>query len=220
MVGIVIKGTIEKPEVSFTLDLPEDDKVNYPALANKLSRLAQPEFETELNKQVFGLLVLGGFVPESSGGADMGELAVATTISNSVSSILSSQLNRFINENVEGIEVDIGMHSYADYSSGGGQTRTAMDFRVTKRMMNDRLSFEIGAEVDINADQSGANTGQNSFRGDIAVVYDLTESGNKKLKAFNNESYDIIYHEIRNTGIAFILIKEFDKEKKNNKKRK
>jgi len=217
-VGIVIKGTIKKPEISFTLDLPEDDKIDYPALANKLSRLAQPEFESELNKQVFGLLVIGGFVPETTG-SDMGELAVATTLSNSVSSILSAQLNRFINENVEGLEVDIGMHSYADYTTGGSQTRTAMDFRVTKRMLNDRLSFELGAEVDLNSDQSGANTGQNSFRGDIAVIYDLTESGNKKLKAFNNETYDIIYHEIRNTGIAFILIKEFDRKNKNKRKR-
>jgi len=85
--------------------------------------------------------------------------------------------------------------------------------------MNDRLSFELGAEVDINTDQSGANTGQDSFRGDIAVIYDLTESGDKKIKVFNNETYDIIYHEIRNTGIAFILIKEFDRKKKNRKKR-
>ena len=216
--GIVIKGTIDKPEVSFTLDLPDEDKSSYPALINKLNRLSQPEFESELNKQVFGLLVLGGFVPESS--ADFGETTVVTAISNSVTSLLTNQLNRFINDNINGIEIDIGMQQYSDYSSGGGKTRSSMDFRVTKRVLNDRLSFEVGAEVDINPDQSGANAGQNAFRGDVAVIYDLTESGDKKLKAFNNETYDIIYHEIRNTGIAFILVKEYDKKKKVKKLRK
>ena len=40
----------------------------------------------------------------------------------------------------------------------------------------------------------------------------------KKLKAFNNETYDIIYHEVRNTGIALIFIREFDKGEKRKKK--
>jgi hypothetical protein len=34
------------------------------------------------------------------------------------------------------------------------------------------------------------------------------------LKLFNNESYDIIYQEIRNTGISLIFIREFDKGEK------
>ena len=55
-VGININGTIEKPIVSFSLDLPQKEKVNYPVLANKLDRLRQPEYESELNKQVFGLI--------------------------------------------------------------------------------------------------------------------------------------------------------------------
>ncbi len=59
-VGINIKGTVENPIVSFSLDLPKEEKINYPVLANKLSRLKLPEYQSELNKQVFGLIVLGG----------------------------------------------------------------------------------------------------------------------------------------------------------------
>ena len=51
------------------------------------------------------------------------------------------------------------------------------------------------------------------------MTYDLTESGNRKLKAFNNETYDIIYHEVRNTGVALIFIREFDKGAKVNKRK-
>jgi hypothetical protein len=216
-VGIIINGTLEKPIVSFSLDLPQREKANYPVLANKLDRLRQPEYESELNKQVFGLLVLGGFLPETSG-ADINSNLIATTaLSNSVNSLLASQLNRFASQYIKGVNIDVGIQSYSDYSAPGGKTKTAMDFRVSKRIMNDRLSFEIGGDFDINQDQSGTNTGTKNFRGDIAIIYDLTGRGDKQLKLFNNESYDIIYQEIRNTGISIVFIREFASKEKRDK---
>ena len=101
----------------------------------------------------------------------------------------------------------VGIQSYSDYSTPGGKTQTAMDFRVSKSVFNDRLSFEVGGDFDISADQSGANTG-NNYRGDIAIIYDLTGNGDKMLKLFNNESYDIVYQEIRNTGISLVFMKK------------
>jgi hypothetical protein len=216
-VGIIIRGDFENPEVSFSLDLPQDEKINYPALSNKLSRLQQPEFESELNKQVFGLLVMGGFIPESGGSAFDEQLIATTALSNSVNSILASQLNRFASHLIKGVDIDVGMQSYSDTGAGSGQTRTSMDFRVTKRLMDDRLSIEVGGGMDINSDKAGSYAGSDNFRGDIAVIYDLTESGNKQLKVFNNETYDIIYHEIRNTGVSLIFIREFDKKEEQKK---
>jgi len=216
-VGIDINGTIEKPVISFALDLPKNEKVNYPVLANKLDRLRLPEYESELNKQVFGLLVLGGFLPESS--SDVNSTVIATTaLSNSVNSLLASQLNRFTSQYIKGVNIDVGIQSFSDYSTPGGKTQTAMDFRVSKRIMNDRLSFEIGGDFDINQDQSGANTGTKNYRGDIAIIYDLTGNGDRQLKLFNNETYDIIYQEVQNTGISLIFIREFDSKGKKTKK--
>ncbi len=213
-VGINIRGAIERPDISFSLDLPQNEKNNFPVLANKLERLRQPEHESELNKQVFGLLVLGGFIPESSS-SDINSSAIATTaLANSVNSLLASQLNRFANQYVKGVNIDVGIQSYSDFSSPGGQTQTAMDFRVSKSMMNDRLSFEIGGDFNISQDQSGANTGTKNYRGDIAIIYDLTGNNDKQLKLFNNETYDIVYQEIRNTGISLIFIRDFESNRK------
>jgi len=161
--------------------------------------------------------VLGGFLPESS--ADVNSNVIATTaLANSVNSLLASQLNRFASQYVKGVNIDVGIQSYSDYSAPGGKTQTAMDFRVSKSVFNDRLSFEIGGDFDISQDQSGANTGTKNYRGDIAIIYDLTGKGDKQLKLFNNETYDIIYQEIRNTGISLIFIREFEsKEKHKNK---
>jgi len=208
-IGINIRGTLTEPSVFFTLDLPARERSNYPVLDNKLSRLAQPEFQGELNKQVFSLLVLGGFLPETTG---IDESTIATTaIANSVNSILSSQLNRLTGQYIKGVDIDLGMSSYADFgASGGGQTRTAVNVRLRKSLANDRLTIEAGGSFDVNSNLPGSN----NFRGDVAIIYDLTENGNKQLKAFNNETYDIIYHEVRNTGLALIFIKEFDSKRK------
>ena len=215
-VGINISGTVDKPIVTFSLDLPKEEKANYPVLANKLDRLKLPEFQTELNKQVFGLLVLGGFLPDASA-TDVNSNQIATTaLYNSVNSLLASQLNRVAGQYIKGVNIDVGIQSYADYSTPGGKTQTAMDFRVSKSILNERLSFEVGGDFDINSDQSGANKG-NNYRGDVAIIYDLTGNGDKQLKLFNNETYDIIYQEIRNTGISLVFIREFDKGEKKNK---
>jgi hypothetical protein len=219
-VGININGTIESPVISFSLDLPQNEKTNYPVLANKLDRLRQPEYESELNKQVFGLLVLGGFIPETSG-SDINSSAIATTaLANSVNSLLAGQLNRFTSQYIKGVNIDVGIQSYSDYSAPGGKTQTAMDFRVSKSIMNDRLSFQIGGDFNISQDQSGANTGTKNYRGDIAIIYDLTGNNDKQLKLFNNETYDIVYQEIRNTGISLIFIRDFDKKQRKKRKAK
>jgi hypothetical protein len=173
-----------------------------------------------LNKQVFGLLVLGGFLPETSGSDINSSLIATTALSNSVNNLLASQLNRFASQYIKGVNIDVGIQSYSDYSAPGGKTQTAMDFRVSKSIMDDRLSFEIGGDFDINQDQSGANTGTKNYRGDIAIIYDLTGNGDKQLKLFNNETYDIIYQEIRNTGISLIFIREFASKEKNKNKDK
>ena len=135
-VGININGTIEKPLVSFSLDLPDREKANYPVLANKLDRLKLPEYQSELNKQVFGLLVLGGFLPETTG-SDINSNVIATTaLTNSVNSLLASQLNRFANQHVKGVFIDVGIQSYSDYTTPGGKTQTAMDFSVSQAFHN------------------------------------------------------------------------------------
>jgi translocation and assembly module TamB len=218
-VGINIDGTIEKPIVSFSLDLPQKEKANYPVLANKLDRLRQPEYTAELNKQVFGLLVLGGFLPESSSADINSSTIAATALSNSVNSLLASQLNRFASQYIKNVNIDVGIQSYSDYTTPGGKTQTAMDFRVSKSIMDDRLSFEVGGDFNLNQDQSGSNTGKN-YRGDFAIIYDLTGKGDKQLKLFNNQTYDIIYQEIRNTGISLIFIREFASKGQNKNNRK
>ncbi|MBK7652372.1 MAG: translocation/assembly module TamB domain-containing protein [Flammeovirgaceae bacterium] len=97
--------------------------------------------------------------------------------------------------------VDVGEYNHTAIIPPSGKTQTAMDFRVSKSIMDDRLSFEVGGDFNLNQDQSGSNTGKN-YRGDFAIIYDLTGKGDKQLKLFNNQTFDII---IRNQKHGYLV---------------
>src|SRR5690606_36780454 len=90
LVYLNVDGELLKPEISFTLDMPEGARGAFGG--NVYSRVLQiNEQEDELNKQVFSLLVLNRFFPSTgSDGSNGGAEAIAR---NSVSQLLSDQLN-------------------------------------------------------------------------------------------------------------------------------
>ncbi len=216
-----INGTISYPLVSFGIDLPDRYKNDNPVIASKLQMLSQPALESERNKQVFALLVGGTFIPETSSSSDgsSSQNFATTAARNSVNAIMTQQLNNLTGQFIQGIDLDMGVNTYDDYSSGRAQSRTQLDVKVSKNLFNDRVSAEV--ESHINLDGSTSNPGTQSTAGmtEFAVSYKITKAGNYRIKAFRENAYDIFDGEIQNAGIAFIFVKEFDSFRKNPKKR-
>jgi hypothetical protein len=212
-----IKNRLSQPEITFGLDLPDRFRTSYPTLDSKLNYLNQPSMEPERNKQVFALLVGGTFIPEDPGTAQSGGTDFATTAArNSINAIMTQQLNNFTGQFIEGIDVDLGVNTFDDYSGGSAQSRTQLDVKVSKNLFNDRLTAEMESHIDL--DGSVQNLGQQNTAGmmEFAVSYKLTKTGNYRIKAFRENAYDIFDGEIQNSGIAFIIIKEFDRAKRQN----
>ncbi len=211
-----VENKISDPEVSFFLDLPERHRSSYPTLDTKLNYLNQPAMESERNKQVFALLVGGTFIPEDpgitegSGGANF----ATTAARNSINAIMTQQLNNLTGKIIVGVDMDLGLNTFDDYSGGSAQSRTQLDVKVSKNLFNDRVTAEM--ESHINLDGSPNQVGQQSTAGmnEFAVSYKLTKSGNYRVKAFSENAYDIYDGEIQKSGIAFIFVKEFDRFKK------
>lgn len=214
-----VENKLSEPEISFLIDLSERYRSSYPTLDAKLNYLNQPALESERNKQVFALLVGGTFIPEDPGMAESsGGANFATTAArNSINAIMTQQLNNLTDKIIVGVDVDLGLNSFDDYSSGNAQTRTQLDVKVSKNLFNDRVSAEM--ESHINIDGSPNQVGQQSSAGmnEFAVSYKLTKSGSYRIKAFSENAYDIYDGEIQKSGIAFIFIKEFDRFGKNPK---
>jgi hypothetical protein len=228
-VKLNIRGFLSKPEISFNINLPDKYLVANPIIANKLALLNTEEMASELNKQVFALLVTGSFLtssPMTTGGSSTTNIA-STAARNSVNSILADQLNNVSNKYISGVDVNFGLTSYEDYTQSSGDVRTELAVQFSKKLFNDRLKIEAQGAYDLKTDNSKNKGSSNDYmNGEFAIIYSLTKNGEYKLKTYHQNTYDYFYGEIAYSGIALIFEKEFDtlksqkKQKEDGKKSK
>jgi len=221
-VEINIKGQLDKPKIGFGIDLPEEEKSGFPLVETKLNQLSEPGNESELTRQVFGLLTIGSFIPETTGpgsSSDYGSALATTAAANSLNAILTNEMNKLSGKYIKFADLDIGMQTYSDMVGGTQTNRTTMDIRLSKKLFNDRVTIEAQSSFDVynETDKYKHASDQSNVYSDFAIIYDLREKGDYKLKAFEKSAYDIIYKDTRMGGVAVIFIKEFDRYKKERK---
>ena len=203
-----VEGSLDAPELSFALDMPEDEQG---ALGGQVfGRIQQVNAqEDELNKQVFSLLVLNRFYPEP--GSDGSTGGVASVARNNLNDALSDQLNVFSDKLLSqtGVQLDFGLDSYTDYQGDGATERTQLDVAAKKSLFNDRLIVSVGSEVDI---QGGNTTNEATpLIGKVSIEYVLTPEGQYRLKGFRrNEFENVIDGQTIVSGIALIFTQEFN----------
>ncbi|MHC1777950.1 MAG: translocation/assembly module TamB domain-containing protein [Lentimicrobium sp.] len=220
MVKLNIDGFLTEPEIGFNIDLPEKYMLTYPLVATKLALLNAEENEADLNKQVFALLVTGSFMadnPLSSNSSSPANIA-STAARNSVNGILADQLNNVSGKYITGVDVNFGLTSYEDFEEGSGDIRTEMDIQVSKKLFNDRVTVEAMGSFDLEGDKNNSATSSSKkMTNEFAVIYQLTESGEYKLRAYYEDAYDLFDGDISYSGIALIFEREFDSLKKKKK---
>jgi hypothetical protein len=207
LVVLKLRGAILRPEISFEIQLPPENKGILGGAVNQKLNLLN-EDASALNKQVFALLVLGRFVQENplqteSGGTD-------ALVRSTVGTFLSTQLNKLSSKVVPGVEMNFNIQSYNDYQSGTPQGRTQVEIGLKKQLFNDRLSVQVGGAVDVE----GAKAQQNSasqIAGDVIVEYKLTKDGRYRLKAFRHNQYEgAIEGQLVETGGGVVYVRDFN----------
>ncbi len=225
MVKLNINGFLAEPEISFNIDLPEKYMLTYPLVATKLALLNSEENKADLNKQVFALLVTGSFMadnPLTSNSSNPSNIA-STAARNSVNGILADQLNNVSSKYITGVDVNFGLTSYEDFENSSGDIRTEMDIQVSKKLFNDRITVEAMGSFDLEGEKSNSTTSTSKkMTNEFAVIYQLSESGEYKLRAYYEDAYDLFDGDISYSGMALIFEKEFDalKRKKKGKSEK
>lgn len=207
-----IDGFLSEPEVSFTIDLPEKYLVNYPQISSKLTMLNSSQNESELNKQVFALLVTGSFIadnPFASTGGSAQNFAT-TAARNSVNGILAEQLNKISNRFIKGVDMNFGLTSYEETSGSNSQMRTELDVRVSKKLLKDRLTIEASGSFDVEGNRQYTSTNTSHTNGEFSATYDLDENKEFKLRAYRENAYDLFDGEVSYSGLAFIIEKSFN----------
>ncbi|HMJ71611.1 MAG TPA: translocation/assembly module TamB domain-containing protein [Cyclobacteriaceae bacterium] len=206
LVFLNIKGQLLSPQISFRLDMPADKRnafggVLYSKLLDINSR------ESDLNKQVFALLILKRFVADNPFESSTG--GVSNTARTSVSRVLSEQLNR-LSQNVKGVQLSVDIKSYEMASAeGGAQGRTRAQLGVSKTLFGDRLVVKLSGNVDIEGEDAGSGN-VSDYIGDLALEYKMTQDGRFRVTGFRNSNYDMIDGELTETGAGVIYIKDYN----------
>lgn len=209
LVYLNIDGALMQPKITFKLDMPEEDRgaIN----GEVYSRVQEVnQQESELNRQVFSLLVLNQFYPEVGNDGSTG--GVVNIARENINDALSDQLNNFSDKLMgdTGVELNFGLNSFTDYKGATEQQRTQLDIAAQKKLFNDRLIVKVGSEVDIEG--SGSAGEEAPLIGNVSLEYLLSENGKYRIKAFQkNEFETVIDGQIIVNGIALIFTQEFNK---------
>ncbi|WP_447640729.1 MULTISPECIES: translocation/assembly module TamB domain-containing protein [Chitinophagaceae] len=212
-VSLNMKNKLMQPDISFDITLPEESLNQYSnstALETKLQEVRQDP--SEMNKQVFALLLLGRFVGEnplqSAGDATtVGDMALQTA-----SGLLTSQLNKLAGNLVQGVDLNFDLNSGTDYSSGAAQQRTDLTVGVSKRLFNDRIQVNVGSNFALQG--SNSNQQATNIAGDVSVDYRLSKDGRYIMRAYRKNQYEgVIEGQVVRTGVGFVFTFDYDQFK-------
>jgi len=197
VVTMHLKGDLMKPTITFDLNFPNLPSQLKNLADNKLRQMRQDP--NELNRQVFGLVVVGSFLP---GNSDLTYLT--SSAFNTLTQVFTSQLSNYLSglaaewfgtSVVSSIDFDI---AYNDYQSslntpGGGtgvtQAGRELQVRLTSGFVNDRITIQFGSQFGLS--RPGTNV-QDGFLGeDITVEIQLTDKRQWRLKMYQRTEPDV-----------------------------
>lgn len=210
-----MKGELLKPSISFDIVLPEgNNSVSSEIITKTDAKLAQLRQEPDdLNKQVFALLLLGRFIGEDPFSSESGGTTASSLARESVSKILSQQLNNFAGDLIKGFEVDFDLASSEDYTTGRKENKTDLNVGLSKKLLNDRLKVTVGSTFGIEGPEQ-TNKETNTIAGDIAGEYLLSKDGRYKLRAYRKNLYQVaLQGQVIETGVGFIITLDYNQFK-------
>ncbi len=211
---INIREAVQAPNISFGLDMDRQVRNSYPQVNTVLDQLAKPGNQEELNRQVFGLLVLSTFIENEAGSTPGGSSLASTAARNSVNSILTQQLNRLTGQGIKGMDIQLGVSTYDQTQGGESYSRTTVDYKVTQRVLNDRVRIEAGGSLGYNEHKQEVSAMSNTKAPQYAIAYDLTADGRLRLRVYHENAYDLYDGELVNNGAAIMLTRDFEKREK------
>ena len=171
-----LTGQMLKPDINFNMAFPNLQGQLKGYVESKMSVLRQDQ--NELNRQVFGLVALGGFLPSNtgdiSGNLRSGGLNTATE---TASNIVSTLLSKLVSEYITGLDVQFGYNEYqydAFNGVGGRQFRLRSSYAI-----NDKFTLSGGLGVESLQQNSGSSV---FVGGDFIVDYSFSQDRRLKLR--------------------------------------
>ncbi len=211
-VKLKLSGEIMKPEIAFDITLPDKNL----GVSNDVSSLVEAKLAqirnnaSELNKQVFAVLILNRFVsdnPFQSGTSTSAEFIARQ----SVSRFISEQLNKFAQDLIGGINLTLDLESSEDYTTGQKRNRTDLNVAASKKLLNDRLTITVGNNFGLEG-QTQTNQNTSLIPGNLAADYELSRDGRYMVRLYRkNQNTDVLEGYVIETGASFIVTLEYNR---------
>jgi len=198
-----IEGDVEDPEIAFDIRLDEENRgALNGAVDSRLSILRREE--SEMNKQVFALLVFQTFMPA---GSTNNPNLIENQARSSASQILSQELNKYSDQLIQGVDVNFDLQSYGG-AQGAGNTDLTVD--VAKSFFDNRVVVRVGSTIAL---EQNINTGNNDpFNTNVVVEYLITKDGRYRFLGYSKTNLeDIVVGRITRTGVGLLYQRDFDR---------
>lgn len=199
-----LNGKALSPNISFDIVLPDgvssvsSDVAN--TVQNKLSSMRNNN--SEINKQVFALIVLNRFITDETFSSS-NVVNVEYIARQSVSRFLSAQLNNLAGQFISGFDINMDLESSEDYTTGQKVNRTDLNVSASKSLFDDRLSITVGNDFLIEGvnNVGGKSSG---IPGNLSADYKITEDGKYIIRGYRkNELQNLIDGYVIETGLGF-----------------
>jgi len=213
-VDLSLQHDLLKPDISFDIVLPDSSYTVGPDVVSTINaRLDQVRQDpNEMNKQVLGVLILGHFIGDNPLQSQGGSTTVNGEIRNSVSSLLSDQLNRLAGNLIGGVQLNFNLTSGEDYSTGVAQNRTDLNVGLSKQFLNDRVGVTVGNNFNLEGqNEPGQKT--TDIAGSVSVNYKLTKDGRYMVRVYRRDEFIVIEGEVVETGVGFTITYDFNRFK-------
>jgi len=129
---------------------------------------------------------------------------------NSVSKILSEQLNKLAGDLIAGVDLNFDLVSSEDYTTGSLQNRTDLNVGLSKQLLNDRLKVSVGSNFELEGPRN-SNQSSSNLAGNVALDYQLSKDGRYMLRAYRKNEYQgVVEGYLIETGIGFIFTLDYN----------
>ena len=190
--GLKVTGTLERMELLFTIEAPEDLSVQ-----NELAALPKED----KNKLAVGLLCTGLYMSASN--------SSGISASNALNNFLQNEINNIAGKAMATtmVDVNVGMEQN---TRDDGTTRTDYAFKFSRRFFSDRLNVVVGGRVSADGNTQGNEAG--AYIDDVSLEWRLNKSGTRYVRLYHEKNYDnLIEGELVENGGSLVLRKKLDK---------
>ncbi|TNE58252.1 MAG: hypothetical protein EP344_10215 [Bacteroidetes bacterium] len=198
IVTMHLTGDLFKPNIGFDLSFPNVSSQLKNVVNSKLSLMRQDQ--NELTRQVFGLVVVGSFLPPSGATTIQSGDYIASAF-NTLTQVLSNQFSNYLTAlayewfggAVSSIDFDIAYNEYRNQTDPSqanlAQIGRELQVRLTSGFANDRITVQVGSQFGLG--QPGTSTADGFLGEDVTIEIQMTENRQWRLKVYQRTEPDI-----------------------------